>query len=98
MKGKSLSVWLIATLALTLVLTANSALAKGGLHSDFENGLKPWQIGGPSGSDQALTLATGEDGCGVGKSFANVKFQHAGDGQGTWIVAPVAGTVAANDV
>jgi len=98
MNSKSLPVWLLVMLALTLVLSANSALAKGGLHSDFEDdSLKPWQVG-PNGGDQALSLGTGDDGCGVGKSFANAKFQHAGDNQAVWIVAPVAGTVAGNDL
>ena len=97
MNRKSLPVWLIATLALTLVLSANSALAKGGLHSDFEGGvLKPWQAGGTA--DQKLSIATGDDGCALGKAFAEVTFTHMGDSQGAWIVAPLAGTVAQNDV
>src|SRR3954469_9564650 len=101
MKGKSLTVWAMTLLALTLVLSANPALAKGGLHSDFEKGLlKPWYPGGPSNdaSNQAVSITTGDDACGVGEAFANLKFQHTGDNQGAWVVAAIEGTVAGNDL
>lgn len=101
MKGKSLKVWAMTILALTLVLAANSALAKGGLHSDFEKGqLKPWYAGGSSSdaTDQVVAIATGDDACATGEAFADLKFRHSGDNQGAWIVAPLDGTVAGIDL